>query len=218
MSNESVSRDLTKWPRLLVTGQNISEDQANEVLIRTDSWLLMSNDRAWIAAVCAAAGLAVGKYGYLESKGLDEFRASIGALNLSYLDNERIVSSWIGGPHGWCSWSGRIGCSTYNLGKWPSTEDVTSDWQAIAAAFPYLDLRAQLVADEGEGELVGQWTVRAGLVEYEPEPSEAIRPVDELESGQLLGVFMARGGERGVDITRLEAALRQVRTARAATE
>lgn len=216
MSDEIVSRDLTKWPRLLVTGQSVSEDQANEILIRTDSWMLMSNDSGWIRTVCAAAGLTVGPYGWPE--GLDEFRASIGALNLSYLENSRIASSWIGGPHGWCSWSGRIGCSTYNLGKWPSTEAVCDDWEAIAAAFPYLDLTAQLVADEGDGELVGQWTVRAGTAEYEPDPTTVIRPVDELESGQILGVLAGGYGERGIDITRLAEALRQVRTARAVTE
>lgn len=211
-TTQLITRELTKWPRLLVAGQRVSEDQANEILVRTDSWFLATNDRQWQAAVYRAAGLITGSHGWPESASEREFRETYGILSLSYLHNDRIASSWIGGPHGWCSWSGQIGCSTYNVGKWPGTEEIHSDWVTIAAAFPYLDLTAQLVSDEGDGGLVGQWTVRAGAVEYEPYPTQPIRPADELEGHAL--VFLSPGAERGVNLDRLELALRQVRDSR----
>lgn len=39
----SLTVDLTKWPRLLVTGQPVTEDQANDILIRTDDWYIVGN-------------------------------------------------------------------------------------------------------------------------------------------------------------------------------
>ena len=116
--------DLTKWPRLLVTGRRVSEDQANEILIRTDDWWLSTNDRQWEAEIkriaVDVAGMPVeprrDQTGYGD-EGMDLFREyyaareawrkSLGILELGYLSNSRIVSSWIGGPHGWCDWTGR---------------------------------------------------------------------------------------------------------------
>lgn len=67
---------------------------------------------------------------------------------LQYLRNNNVLSCWIGGPHGWCSWEGTIGCSNYNIGKWPTGEEVLGEWKLIAATFPTLDLRCQLMSGE----------------------------------------------------------------------
>jgi hypothetical protein len=204
--------ELTKWPRLLVAGQPVSEQQANDILIRTDSWSLIGNDRQWGRVVADAIGVTVDSYGLPDWQAVEAFRKTINALRLGYLYNSQIYSSWIGGPHGWCSWSGRIGCSNYNIGKWPSTDEVSEEWTAIAGAFPYLNLTAQLVSDEGEGQLVGQWTVRDGAMVYDAEPTEQIRPAEELGPLDWIGVFSSSSGrERGVELARLVAALEQVR-------
>jgi hypothetical protein len=211
-------RDLTKWPRLLVTGEPVTEQQADEILVRTDDWWLTSNDHAWaVSALAAQFGRPMPIDWAAPSKDHgerlqrdDEWRKSFGILPLQYVDNHQIMSAWIGGPHGWCDWAGRIGCSTYNIGKWPSVEEVTDDWGMIAAAFPYLDLTAQLVSDEGDGEPCGQWRVLGGKCTFEPEPTERICLVDD----PMFTFLEPVSWERGVSLERLRQALETVKAAR----
>lgn len=93
----------------------------------------------------------------------DKAKATVGQLDLQYLYNSRIMSSWIGGPHGWCNWNGYIGCSNYNIGKHPSVEEVCKEWQTIATTFPYLSLKSQLIAEEGEGNIAIEFEVKDGI-------------------------------------------------------
>lgn len=206
------TRDLTKWPRLLVVGDPVTEEQANEVILRTTNWHLCTNDRAFERAVYAEIGVPADQYGWPIGRALSDFEASIGCLNLHYLANARIASSYIGGPHGWCDWDGTIGCSTYNIGKWPAASDVDGEWRAIAAAFPFLRLRAQLIADEGEApEVAAEWSVRDGSAEL-VEPGERIAKPNGPDLGAFLASlhFGAAARERGVSMDRLREALVQV--------
>lgn len=202
--------ELTKWPRLLVVGEPVTREQANEILIRTDTWWISTNDQAWKHAVCGAAGIALGEYGFPTRKSMAEFERRHHLVSLCFVNNDRIASSWIGGPHGWCDWDGTIGCATFNIGKWPSAQEVTEDWEAIAAAFPYLDLRAQLVPDEGASPTAAvEWRVAGGAVETSLDPVELLtRPVELGETAVLS--ILAPGGERGVTLDRLREALTQV--------
>ncbi|MEU8151733.1 hypothetical protein [Nonomuraea sp. NPDC048901] len=215
--------DLTKWPRLLVTGENVTREQANEILIRTDGLNPCINDRVWERTVKDLAE-EFGRprpYDYSRTSDNPEswrehyaadqaWRARMGLLDLHYLRNARIASSWIGGPHGWCDWEGRIGCSNYNIGKWPSVEEVTEDWTAIAEAFPYLALHAQLVTDEGEGTVAATWAVRDGKAALvEPAGQLAPVPSDDV-AGMVFGLLYSADRERGVSINRLREALAQV--------
>ena len=185
--------DLDKWPRLLVVGKPVTPEQANDILIRTDSWILCLNDRAWAKAAYRAAGVVLAHYGMPGLEELRDFRARMGVLDLAYMANARIGSSWIGGPHGWCDWTGWIGCAAYNVGTWPSHEQVT---------------------DDGEGDLAGQWTVRGGQVQFDRAPAELIRPAEEVAlSAIAMLAFRSEvtGREQGVPMRRLVAALDQVR-------
>lgn len=210
--------DLTKWPRLLVAGDPVTREQANEILIRTDDWRPAVNDQVWESAtkhLAAEYGMPIEPTG----GGIEALRASwaamrawrkrMGVLRLQHLGNARIASSWIGGPHGWCDWDGRIGCSTYNVGKWPTVEELTSDWEAIAAAFPYLKLHAQAVTAEGEGEVAATWAVRDGRAAL-VEPVDLVTPVQQLDEFDMIGRIFGSGGERGVTLERLREALAQV--------
>jgi len=130
-----------KWPRLLVAGEPITEDQADEVLLRTDSWYFGCNDQAWtdtLNQVCAEFGRPQepkGREGWVAHFHADRaWQDKLGLLHPSYVGNSRIVSAYIGGPHGWCDWDGTIGCSTYNIGKWPSTDEVTEDWESAGVS------------------------------------------------------------------------------------
>ncbi len=207
----------TKWPRLLVVGDPVTEAQADEILIRTNEWRTpFSNDKNWLATVENIAA-EFGRPREPQRTGnhdtymaelrehwpqMQAWHDRLGILELAYLGNDRIMSAWIGGPKGWCDWDGTIGCSVFNIGKWPSDDEVTADWQTIAAAFPFLRLTAQCVDEEGEGRLAAEWRVEAGRVTYVDEPSEPISPVSEVDA--LLP------GERGVSEVRLRQAFERV--------
>lgn len=59
----------------------------------------------------------------------------LGLLELSYMNNEQCVSSFIGGPHGWMRPTGEI-LFNDNVGKWPDVESLLNDWVTIAKEFP----------------------------------------------------------------------------------
>jgi len=214
--------DLTKWPRLIVVGQKVTEEQANEILIRTNAWQWIGgNDPAWEAQVREITqapsedwygeGPEKVRAGWARQQ---EFYKSLRMIELEYLNNSRIYSSWIGGPHGWCDWDGTIGCSNYNIGKWPDVDQVRDEWKLIAAAFPFLCLTAQLVPNEGESpEAVVTFTVANGGVHVSEKRSEIIRPVIEMDVPEILRTVFSPGGERGVSPARLAAAVAQVRGA-----
>jgi len=178
-----------KWPRLVVDGKDVTRDQAEQIIIRTNGGYLHCNDQEWEKAAREILGIfdpfvelddgRRDERGYLSSlfdrqdRSMDE----LGMLRLHYLDNSRIATSYIGGSHGWCDWDGRIGCADYNIGKWPSCDEITEDWKAIAQTFPFLDLRCQVVSmlydgDYNEypitmGRVWGTWTVANGEVQFD---------------------------------------------------
>jgi len=162
---------LIKWPCLLVVGKSITERQAAEILIRTDRSLpdysYAGNDQDHERQLSALFGAPTDdpdmtdgsdmteperqtavRHRHTHWAAMEELGRRTGKLELEYLTNSQIVSSWVGGPHGWCSWSGEIGCNTFNIGKWPSVETVHAEWQRIAAAFPFLELQCQLLNHE----------------------------------------------------------------------
>jgi hypothetical protein len=212
-------RDLTKWPRLIVVPDKpepVTREQANEILLRTNGPYFAVNDGAWEKAIADVLGIEMtqrtaGDFAYWDMswKSASEWYASIGGLDLHYLHNSRIMSAWIGGPHGWLDWDGVIGCSTWNIGKWPEYEEVSEDWSAIAAAWPFLDLHAQLITDEGDGEVAAQWRVADGTAAL-VEPIARFEP-QELGEGAILMRILGRGGERGVSLERLREAIDQLR-------
>lgn len=218
----------TKWPRLLVTGQPVAYHQASEILIRTHtwSWGVLGNDHVWKAFVRLEAHDVLGMplqppSSATQQQRLDygrdyrEWAERAGILDLHYLDNSRISSSWIGGPHGWCDWFGRIGCNLYNIGKWPTCEDVTEDWETIAAAFPYLNLTAQVV-DNFDGDdddpppaVAGTWRVQGGTVTFTDGGPDT--PILETEAEtRVEGAPFVEGGERGCHGSRLSEAMGHV--------
>lgn len=219
---EPIHRDLTKWPLLLVEGDPVTLEQANEIILRTTEWHYISgNDPSWERQVRAVlnipsddipcgldtdARMAVWKE---HREAVDTLRERLGGIDLEYLSNSRIASSWIGGPHGWCDWYGHIGCGNYNIGKWPDVETVHDEWQRIAAAFPYLRLRAQLRPDEGEREPVVEWNLRDGEATLgNPGPTITDRPLDM--SKAVHDIMFSQGRERRVSIERLRQAAAQL--------
>lgn len=202
---------LPKWPAFCVEGRTVTQKQAQEILIRTSDLYFSTNDKDFLRQIYDFLGQPTDEFGY--PKDLDRLREILEKyriLHLSFLKNSRIISSFIGGPHGWCDWDGRIGCNTFNIGKYPSVEEVHEDWKKIAEAFPYLDLRCQL------------WNCEAGCEDSVMDP----RPVVEylVKDGKVeilaptlpyiphaqLNKYVFETGERGCTFEQFQAALEVV--------
>ena len=175
---------------MLVTGEKVTPDQAAEILIRTDGGLPepSSNTGHFDREVTKLFGVPFSGFRAPrdpmpegdEARDMDWFnthwdarrklRKKLKMLDLSYLCNDQIVSSWIGGPHGWINWNGEIFSNNHNIGKWPSVECVHQDWKDIAKAFPYLSLTCQLMSGEtceDDKEPLVEFTVTNGTVSVE---------------------------------------------------
>ena len=201
---EFFDRDLPKWPRLLVLGESIKQEQAREIIYKTDSLDFVSNDRPFIKAAnrivydiddCTSGyelyskiQEKIGKTDITSAFAYqNEKRAAIGWINgLYYLHNHRLTSSWIGGTHGWCNWDGTIKAANYNIGKYPSIKEVYDEWVIIAKAFPFLKLKCQLLNGEGvletpeELKPVVEFVIEHGIVTMQDaEEDKLLLPVEE---------------------------------------
>lgn len=227
---------LPKWPALAVVGKPITRDQAMEILIRTDDLWFSSNDHQFDRLLSqyvfdveiAEAGFDTKSRAIKEKLGLTEGpdtwskvyeyenqkRAELGHISLNYMQNSRIVSSWIGGPHGWCDWDGNIGSRNYNIGKWPTVQEVYLDWKKIAAAFPFLDLKCQLMGheagpDDGEDKPLVEFTVKNGKVKMSV-PKAPITST-AFGSADMYARFTNPTGERGCTFELFKSAVDLVR-------
>lgn len=227
---------LVKWPRLLVHGESVTPEQANEIIIRTTSlWYVGTNDHEWKAEVEQIMGLPPEfRHGFYkkpveervelireQNAKLKARERALGTVSLTYLDNHRIASNYIGGPHGWCDWNGTIGAATYNIGKWPTGPEVHSDLESITAAFPFLRMTVQLVNDYYDGDeyryedlAAVTWFVDQGTVTYDAKPRRKIMvPREDTHDDFLMRRFTDPHGERGVSSDRLRQAVFQVERA-----
>lgn len=220
-----------KWPRLIVVGESITPAQAEQVIVRTDSGYLHCNDRPWEKAARKIMGLydfmedrdesRLDERGYILS-GINqerEARTALGMLELHYLHNTQIAGAWIGGgTQGWCHWDGRVGSASWNIGKWPSVEEVTEDWKRIAAAFPFLDLRSQVASMVGDNLLRdprvwGTWTIKGGEVHFNGQEKDLlVLPKGERTSYTMQDMYevIAMGG-RHLTLEALAAVIERVK-------
>ena len=203
MNTDPLAIGLPKWPALVVAGKRVTEGQAAEILIRTDahvpSFEYGGNDHEGCAALDRLFGVPdplpwsknddtdevkTQKFKAIEARwaAIDGLRRRLGVLEIEYLRNSRIMSAWIGGPHGWCNWNGTIFCNNYNIGKWPHVQGVLKEWETIAAAFPFLSLKAWLYSGEtGEDHSVPvvRYDVGGGKAGIQvADPNETVAPPD----------------------------------------
>jgi hypothetical protein len=226
MSEELFDKGLPKWPALIVVGKPVTEQQAMVINVMTDRFSFCSNDREFEKQIHEVIyGVAASwsdltdelekKYntkGFNETWDLkDKMISKYGPLDLTYLSNSRIVSSWIGGPHGWCNWDGTIGSSNYNIGKYPSVRDVYEDCVKIAEAFPFLEMKIQLMNQEASEddkplEAVVEYSIKDGIVEMY-EPTEILK-TPHFGSDSMYERFNNPHAERGCTIEKLKESLK----------
>lgn len=175
-----------KWPAILITGDKVTEEQAIDIVIRTDEAVVNP------CMFTFGNNHNFGKH-WAESIGVDyEYDDSkferINFVYLEYLQNRLLGSCWIGGSSSWIWEDGSI-FRFSNIGKWPSTEEVFDELKRIAQAFPYLKLKVTLFDEEVQsdfyfkGQKLGDadyeavldkalcsFTVENGNVTYHDEP------------------------------------------------
>lgn len=161
-----------KWPRLVVRGEPVAKDLAAEIIVRTSGLRFWSNDKGLQRRCYKAVGLAskeLDSIGYPDWQAEARVKKELGVLELEFLNNAMVTSSYVDGPHGWIDWEGMVGCSGFSIGKWPDHESVLSEWRLIASTWPELVLTCQLQDDETGlyVEPLAQYQVADGAVAVE---------------------------------------------------
>ncbi len=175
---------LPKWPQCIISGKQITEEQALEIIRRTDDFFTGhdgGNNHLFVNKARELCGVpdiyASTDYADALSKREEFFRRwnSLSALN--YLTNSWVSSNYIGGPHGWCHPDGTIQYD-YNIGKWPEVKEVFDDLTLIAKEFSFLDMTCTLMDGERDDDAssVVSFIVKDGKVEITDPIS-----VDQLE-------------------------------------
>jgi hypothetical protein len=219
--NDAVKEiNLNKWPGCVIMGKDVTELQAAEIIFRTDPHLpdfkYASNDTDFEKELNVVFGFPHGdddgnKYstGWVDRS--EKLFKQLKKIPLEYMHTDRILTCYVGGPNGWCSWSGKIFTNNKNIGKWPSVEDVAEDWGKIAKAFPFLQLYCQLMdkesCEDGAGPIV-RFEVQDGQVKVTDNVDPLI-PSCDTSLTDILG--MTRPDyERGITIEQFKFKLLQV--------
>lgn len=151
--------ELPKWPQMVVNGEAVSQDQARDIIIRTDPFFSSiyevagGNDFKFTDWYQKLSGV------YDARKALPDFSFStlmtfhavvqdaLDAIPLNCINNDWASTCFIFGPHGWCHPDGKIGYCD-NVGKWPEARELYDDWSKVASAFPYLDVLVTFMSGE----------------------------------------------------------------------
>lgn len=207
---------MSKWPRLLVVGHPVTQEQADEILVRTNDWAVPIQSPELRAEVCEIVGIELTQstnhtYPY-DFESVRRFQSEVNALELLHLNNSRVASLWVGGPHGWCDWDGTIGTANYNVGKWPTPNEITRDLMVIGETFSYLNMTLQLVGQEGSDvKHVSQWKLVNGEV-TEIILNKPLPLICEIDNKWITEpINSARYDAPGVSLERLRHAVNNVR-------
>jgi hypothetical protein len=147
MTPEDVT--LPKWCEMRVSGNKISREQAENIIIRTDYTIgyfgMGGNSEKFSRQLANALGLPRFSWALPDREAAAaqrcwrDFTRKIGYFNTSLVKNDWISSCFVFGASGWCHPNGDIFYSQ-NIGKWPSATELLDDWSRIAAEWPFLDL------------------------------------------------------------------------------
>lgn len=205
---------LPKWPAMIVKGDSVTPEQATEIILLTDlgfpdyTWL--GNDAEYRQQVRNVVGGVVGDF---DHKTFSRLREEYGALyptlkslDVEYVHNQRVISSCVSGPHGWCDWDGTVFANTHNIGKWPDVDNVAQEWERISQRFPFLNLTCQLFAEEAgenaDNPPVVEFIVHDGDVLVR-EPQVDLGQPQEYELSMMVGIASNNHWERGISLEEL---------------
>lgn len=154
---------LPKWPMITVVSmmsRKLTFEEAADILIRTDKLNFSTNNKSDYLDKCKIVGLCDVNVNFGSRQLVDAYekndarRTQLRVIDLEYVNNDQISTNSILGLHGWLNWDGEIGCTGFNIGKWPSVDEVLNEWSRIAIEWPFLSLRCQLFNDESSEQQV----------------------------------------------------------------
>lgn len=203
---------LPKWPQMRVWGEDVTVEQAKEIIFRTDSFFCtsedMENDRRpnwadWARVQIGLASPAISRLSHVERYNMDlEIGQALKAITNDYVRNSWADSSYVYGAYGWCSPEGKIFYCD-NVGKWPSANEILEEWEQLAAAFPFV--KATVVVMSAEhcegGEPVFAIKIKGGVAnavtadEVVMPDMEFSRDAEDLSAilGSMFGAFKKAG-------------------------
>jgi len=166
-----LGRELPKWPEMRVSGMPVTFEQAEEIIRRTDLFFHGHTGNAkeyahrvyrrlrmplapWEADARRMGELdrQTDRSEYLKIldkhwKARDQWTKTWGCIQVQYVYNDWITSSFICGGHGWCRPDGLIEYH-YNVGKCPKVPELVADWRDMVAVFPFLNIGVTLWSEE----------------------------------------------------------------------
>lgn len=219
-----MSRYLPKRSGLIVVGEPVTELQAMLILVRTDSFNFSSNDLTFQkqinkilydvdASYIDLRDALAKKHGVTpwESWDItDKIIEKYGVISLDCMCNHRVTSAWVGGPHVWCDWDGKIGSTCYNVGKYPDIEKIYEECRRIAESFHFLNMKIQLLdreTCEDRPKPVVEIHIKDGSVSIH-EPNGLL--AEPTEPNYNFHIRTEEGMERGCTIEKFQEALEAV--------
>jgi len=218
-----LNKALPKWSQMIVTGKPVTEEQALEIIRRTDFFFLWGghtgNNEDFEKQAAEIVGMPWQNFGDPSLDSMDAlvmWQQKWGVIFTEYVTNDWLSSAFACGPHGWCHPNGTIGYAD-NVGKWPTVSDILDDWSKLAVEFPFLDLVAVLTENEccEHGEPLIAVTVKDGDADlsypgnilfdgFPPPPNPSFDKLDgmtemECENAISLDIFRKWASEHAND-------------------
>ena len=145
---------LPKWPSCDIQGRAVTPQQALDIRLRTCAIWFFHGDEELNAAVESAYYSAIPKpewepkwWLHRTGKSISrkrQYRKEMGNLDLQYLSNAVTCGSDV-----WCSWKGSISYHNYLAQcKEPTPLELLKEWEAVATAFPYLQLTCYVFTED----------------------------------------------------------------------
>lgn len=83
---------------------------------------------------------------------MEDRQKEIGLLpGLKHMRNTKLLSNHIYGPRGWVDWDGTVGMTDYRLDGKCKVGQLKSELDAIASAFPHLEMQVQFLPRDHDG-------------------------------------------------------------------
>jgi hypothetical protein len=153
--DEMSELSLPKWPQMIVRGLSVTQEQAKEVIRRTDKsfgpFEIGNLYSKFPARICEKIGHPVEEAGdigvlYQYDRWLD-WSQKWGYIQCDFVYNNWIEKYCVHGPAGWMNPDGKIQYG-FNVGKWPSIDCLLQEWKVLAKEFPFINLFVILMSGE----------------------------------------------------------------------
>ena len=164
--------ELPKWCMMYVTGEDITKEQALEIIRRTDAFFKgyegnNNNLNNFIKNTLKIPN-EMDFFDYIDyDEEKTKWDKKWGYIFLDFISNQWISSTDDYGANGWCHPDGKMGIIT-TIGKYPIIEIVYTDWNVIAHEFPFLNLGITLYDgefDDNNAKPLISFKIKEGKVE-----------------------------------------------------